>query len=81
MLILTENDELHEICQRLLNIKRVSFADMNGVLASTLVNSFLPARDNTSTVHVFNDGIQHLCGHPMFKMISVKSIPQVHLLY
>lgn len=77
MLILTENDELHQICQRLLNIKKVSFGDMNRVLANTLLNTLLPAKNSNGNAHLFDDGIQHLCSHPMLKMISVKSIPQI----
>jgi len=43
--VIFENDQLHTICSHLLNIKRVSFDDLNSLLARDLARVLLPSTE------------------------------------
>ncbi|EPY78411.1 tubulin delta chain [Camelus ferus] len=60
-LLVHENDAVHKICAKLMNIKQISFRDINQVLAHQLGI----------------DLMEDLVPHPEFKMLGVRNIPQM----
>lgn len=42
-ILVHENDTVHRICSQLLNIKNISFSDVNGVMAQQLGGVLQPA--------------------------------------
>lgn len=42
-ILVHENDAVHQICAQLLNIRHISFADVNGVIAQQLAGVLQPA--------------------------------------
>ena len=88
-IIILENDKLQSICSRLMNLKHISFKDINRVishkLASVLqpVKLFSPGQDiasykNAISVrNLLGDLIEQVCPHPEYKLMTLKSIPQM----
>lgn len=79
-LVVMENDQLHLACTKLYNIKKVAFADMNRVIAHHLAAWMLPAQESSGSIgrwRLFGDPLLHLCSHPGYKMLNVKSVPQM----
>ncbi|PRP78227.1 hypothetical protein PROFUN_13865 [Planoprotostelium fungivorum] len=85
-IMIMENDQLHTVCNKLLNIKQVSFDDMNKVIAHNVGNTLLPCHrwrpNSTDTmkrerVHFFSGIMRHLVPHTNYKMIHFKTIPQM----
>lgn len=76
-----ENDQLNLICTKLLNIKRVSFIDMNKVIAHCLSSILLPYGHSKcpsrQDVRWFAEPLSHLCSHPSYKLLNIKAVPQV----
>ncbi|XP_059163168.1 tubulin delta chain-like [Physella acuta] len=79
-LVVMENDSLHKICSQLLNIKNISFGNINKVIAhkltSVLQPSFFPqaaggARCDLGLL------LEQLVPHPQHKLLTVKNIPQM----
>jgi len=63
---------------KLLNIKKVSFWDMNKVIAQCLSSILLPSvKESGNGLSLFYDIINHLCSHPCYKLFNVKTIPQM----
>ena len=54
-LIVMENDSLHKICAQLLNIKNISFADINHVIAHKLASVLQPCQAKEGTSHTACD--------------------------
>ncbi|KAL3133475.1 hypothetical protein ABBQ38_007338 [Trebouxia sp. C0009 RCD-2024] len=85
-IMLVENSALHSTCQRLLNIERPSFTDMNAVAARALSSALLPASYRPITggtgqsgrpVTLFGDIVEKLCCHPAYRLLSLRSLPQM----
>lgn len=88
-IIILENDKLQRICSRLMNLKYISFKDINRVishkLASVLqpVKLFSPGQDTASyknaisVRNLLGDLIEQVCPHPEYKLMTLKSIPQM----
>ena len=88
-IIILENDKLQSICSRLMNLKHISFKDINKVishkLASVLqpVKLFSPGQDPAyykqaiSVTNLLGDLIEQVCPHPDYKLVTLKNIPQM----
>ncbi|DBB09490.1 hypothetical protein WJX82_001857 [Trebouxia sp. C0006] len=85
-IILMENSALHTACQRLLNIQRPSFNDLNGVAARSITSSLLPAcyrpaaggtSQQGKQVTLFGDIIEKVCCHPAYRLLSLRALPQM----
>ncbi|KAJ0392878.1 hypothetical protein P43SY_001897 [Pythium insidiosum] len=72
--IVLQNDVANEICRRLLQIARPSFDEMNHVLATQLAAALLPL---DATRDVAGALCEQLCTHPGFKLLDIKTIPQI----
>ena len=92
-IIVLYNDQLHKTCSHLLKLKHISFSDMNNVASHGLASILQPAvpMDCYSNPQ-FSKGIGEpylysmcslsevvasLCPHPQYKLITLKSIPQM----
>lgn len=80
-LLIHENDAVHKICAKRMNIKQISFRDLNQVLAHQLGSVFQPTYSEDSSFHYrrnpLGDLMEHLVPHPEFKMLGVRNIPQM----
>lgn len=80
-LLIHENDAVHKICAKRMNIKQISFRDLNRVLAHQLGSVFQPTHSEDSSFHYcrnpLGDLMEHLVPHPEFKMLGVRNIPQM----
>ncbi|XP_028320705.1 tubulin delta chain isoform X2 [Gouania willdenowi] len=80
-IVVHENDTVHKICSQLLNIKHISFSDVNRVIAQQLGGILQPAF--TTHSHGFysrspiDELVSSLACHPEYKLLSVSSIPQM----
>ncbi|KAL0973268.1 hypothetical protein UPYG_G00201240 [Umbra pygmaea] len=80
-ILVHENDTVHKICARLMNIKNISFGDINKVIAHQLGSVLQPALTGDSQ-GVYNKNpigelMSGLVCHPEYKLLSVCNIPQV----
>ncbi|DBA74318.1 TPA: hypothetical protein ACH3X1_011092 [Trebouxia sp. C0004] len=85
-IILMENSALHTACQRLLNIQRPSFNDLNGVAARSIASSLLPAcyrpaaggtSQQGKQITLFGDVVEKVCCHPAYRLLSLRALPQM----
>ncbi|EHB17758.1 Tubulin delta chain [Heterocephalus glaber] len=80
-LLIHENDTIHKICAKLMNIKQISFGDINQVLAHQLGSVFQPTYSVEGSFHYrrnpLGDLMENLVPHPEFKMLGVRNIPQM----
>ncbi|XP_059762486.1 tubulin delta chain isoform X2 [Balaenoptera ricei] len=80
-LLIHENDAVHKICAKLMNIKQISFRDINQVLAHQLGSVFQPTYSGEGSFHYrrnpLGDLMENLVPHPEFKMLGVRNIPQM----
>uniref|UniRef100_A0A0D9R0P5 Tubulin delta chain n=1 Tax=Chlorocebus sabaeus TaxID=60711 RepID=A0A0D9R0P5_CHLSB len=80
-LLVHENDAVHKICAKLMNIKQISFSDINQVLAHQLGSVFQPTYSAESSFHYrrnpLGDLMEHLVPHPEFKMLSIRNVPHM----
>nr|KAF6309402.1 tubulin delta 1 [Pipistrellus kuhlii] len=80
-LLVHENDALHKICAKLMNIKQISFRDINQVLAHQLGSVFQPTYSEEGSSHYrrnpLGDLMENLVSHPEFKLLGVRNIPQM----
>ncbi|XP_037667809.1 tubulin delta chain-like [Choloepus didactylus] len=64
-----------------MNIKQISFGDMNQVLAHQLGSVFQPTYSAEGSFHYrrnpLGDLMENLVPHPEFKMLSIRNIPQM----
>ncbi|XP_069003701.1 tubulin delta chain isoform X1 [Embiotoca jacksoni] len=76
-----ENDTVHRICSRLLNIKHISVSDINGVIAHQLGSVLQPALTADShgvySRNPLGELVSALACHPEYKLLSVCTIPQM----
>ncbi|CAL8350938.1 unnamed protein product [Lota lota] len=80
-ILVHENDTVHRICAQLLNIKHISFGDVNRVIAHQLASVLQPALTTDSygvySRNPLGELVSSLACHPEYKLLSVCSIPQV----
>lgn len=80
-LLIHENDAVHKICAKQMNIKQISFRDLNQVLAHQLGSVFQPTYSEDGSFPYRRDPLgdlmEHLVPHPEFKMLGVRNIPQM----
>ncbi|XP_006899505.1 PREDICTED: tubulin delta chain isoform X1 [Elephantulus edwardii] len=80
-LLFQENDTIHKICAKLMNIRQISFSDINQVLAHQLGSIFQPTYSAEDSLHYrrnpLGDLMENLVPHPEFKMLGVRNIPQI----
>ncbi|XP_005394031.1 PREDICTED: tubulin delta chain isoform X1 [Chinchilla lanigera] len=80
-LLVHENDAVHKICAKLMSTKQISFRDINQVLAHQLGSVFQPTHSAECSFHYrtnpLGDLMEHLVPHPEFKMLGVRTIPQM----
>jgi len=92
-IIILYNDQLHKTCSQLLKLKHISFANMNNVASHGLASILQPAVPlNCYKDPLFSKGasepflysmcslseaVTSLCPHPQYKLLSLKSIPQM----
>ena len=92
-IIVLYNDQLHKTCSHLLKLKHISFSNMNNVASHALASILQPSvpYDCYSNAQ-FSKGISEpylysmcslsevvasLCPHPQYKLLTLKSIPQM----
>ncbi|XP_054858058.1 tubulin delta chain isoform X2 [Eublepharis macularius] len=80
-LLVHENDAIHKICAQLMNIKQISFQDVNQVIAHQLGSIFQPAYSSDGASQYsrspLGDLMEALVPHPEFKMLGLRNIPQM----
>ncbi|XP_075051402.1 tubulin delta chain [Mixophyes fleayi] len=80
-LLVHENDVIHKVCSQLMNIKQISFQDVNKVIAHQLGSVFQPAYTADGTSHYSRNPLgelmECLVPHPEFKMLGLRNIPQM----
>ncbi|XP_022530066.1 tubulin delta chain isoform X1 [Astyanax mexicanus] len=80
-LVVHENDTVHKICSRLMNIKHISIGDINKVIAHQLGSVLQPAYTGDSPSNYSRNPIGELLSslvcHPEYKLLSLCNIPQM----
>ncbi|XP_051850083.1 tubulin delta chain isoform X1 [Antechinus flavipes] len=80
-LLVHENDVVHKICAKLMNIKQISFRDINQVIAHQLGSIFQPTYSSEGSFqyrrNLLGDLMTSLVPHPEFKMLGLRNIPQM----
>lgn len=80
-LVVHENDTVHRICERLLNMKNITFSDVNRVVAHQLGSVLQPALSTDShgaySRNPLGELVSALACHPEYKLLSVCTIPQM----
>nr|XP_054503000.1 tubulin delta chain [Agelaius phoeniceus] len=80
-LLVHENDVIHKICAQLMNIKQISFRDVNQVIAHQLGSVFQPAHPTGGgsgySRNPLGDLMETLVPHPEFRMLGLRNIPQM----
>ncbi|XP_042197921.1 tubulin delta chain isoform X1 [Callorhinchus milii] len=80
-LLIHENDTIHKICSQLLNIKQISFTDVNKVIAHQLGSILQPVCTGLCLTEYsrspLGDLMETLVTHPEYKLLSAMSIPQM----
>ncbi|KAG7479006.1 tubulin delta chain [Solea senegalensis] len=80
-ILVHENDTVHRICSQLLNIKHISFSDVNRVIAHQLGSVLQPALTADShgvySRNPLGELVSSLACHPEYKLLSVCTIPQM----
>ena len=77
-LIVFENDQLHEICTRIIESKKVSFDDLNNLISHKLASILQPAYKNNTNENFLNEIITDLCANPDYKLLTVNNVPQIN---
>lgn len=87
--VILENDKLQNICSRLMNLKHISFKDINKVISHKLASVLQPVKlfsqgqdagfykHATSVRNLLGDLIEQVCPHPEYKLMTLKNIPQM----
>lgn len=80
-LIIMENDHIQKICSQLLNIKKISFRDINKVITHKLASILQPVSldkyPGYSCQNTLGELMEHLVPHSDYKLLTVKNIPQM----
>lgn len=89
-LILVENDEAQLACTKLLNLKRPSLEDMNGVISKQLASVFFPvinSKEEVLPVTLLSKGfnlmasMEEILANPLYKLLKIYSTPEVLSFY
>ncbi|XP_069471207.1 tubulin delta chain isoform X2 [Ambystoma mexicanum] len=80
-LLIHENDIVHKICAQLMNIKQISFRDVNKVIAHQLGSVLQPTYSSEGATQYsrspLGDLMERLVPHPEFKLLGLRNIPQM----
>ncbi|NP_001081147.1 tubulin delta 1 L homeolog [Xenopus laevis] len=80
-LLVHENDIIHKVCSQLMNIKQISFRDVNKVIAHQLGSIFQPVYTSETAQHYCRNPLvelmECLVPHPEYKMLGLRNIPQM----
>uniref|UniRef100_A0A8C6SLI5 Tubulin delta chain n=1 Tax=Neogobius melanostomus TaxID=47308 RepID=A0A8C6SLI5_9GOBI len=80
-IVVHENDTVHRICGQLLNIKNITFNDVNRVIAHQLGSVLQPALSadsyGTYSRNPLGELVSALSCHPEYKLLSICTIPQM----
>ncbi|KAM4047788.1 tubulin delta chain isoform 1-T2 [Anomaloglossus baeobatrachus] len=80
-LLVHENDIIHKVCSQRMNIKQISFRDVNKVIAHQLGSVFQPVYTADGASHYSRNPLgelmESLVPHPEFKMLGLRNIPQM----
>ncbi|XP_029372833.1 tubulin delta chain isoform X3 [Echeneis naucrates] len=80
-ILVHENDMVHKICSQLLNIKHISFSDVNRVIAHQMGSVLQPSLSADShgdySRNPLGELVSTLACHPEYKLLSVCTIPQM----
>ncbi|XP_061576251.1 tubulin delta chain [Cololabis saira] len=80
-ILVHENDTVHRVCSQLLNIKQISFSDINRVIAhqlgSVLQPALTPDSHGVCSRNPIGELVSALACHPEYKLLSACSIPQM----
>ncbi|KAF5292120.1 hypothetical protein FQA39_LY14075 [Lamprigera yunnana] len=71
-IFLYENDIVHRMCSKYLSLSKISFDDINGIIAQQLATTFQPLGDATTW-----NVIKNLSSHPNYKLIQIRSAPHI----
>lgn len=76
-ILLFENEVAHYICTNLMSIPHPSLNDINSAIINSIISAILPKTDiSTKTYVSVAEDLLHLCSHPAYKFLSVKTVPQ-----
>ncbi|XP_018614256.2 tubulin delta chain isoform X2 [Scleropages formosus] len=80
-ILVHENDTVHKICAKLMNIKHISFCDVNKIIAHQLGSMLQPA-DTVGTLGHYTRNpvgelLKNLVCHSEYKLLSLSTIPQM----
>ncbi|TRZ02281.1 hypothetical protein DNTS_003177 [Danionella cerebrum] len=80
-ILVHENDTVHQICSRLMNITHISITDVNKVMAHQLASILQPAHTAHSggqyCRNPLGELLTSLVCHPEYKLLSLCNIPQM----
>ncbi|XP_068934282.1 tubulin delta chain isoform X4 [Petaurus breviceps papuanus] len=80
-LLVHENDVVHKICAKLMNIKQISFRDVNQVIAHQVGSVLQPTYSSGDSFQYrrnpLGDLMASLVPHPEFKILGLRNIPQM----
>ncbi|RXM95010.1 Tubulin delta chain [Acipenser ruthenus] len=79
-ILVHENDTVHKICAQLMNIKQISFKDVNKVIAHQLGSVLQPAYTEGASEYNRNplgDLMKSMVCHPEYKLLGLRNIPQM----
>jgi len=79
-MIVFQNDDVLNICEKLLDIKKPDFHSMNKVISHMLKSVLLPTtitQHYTTTNYLLQEIKRNLLLDPTYKLLNIKSVPQV----
>ena len=91
-LIVFENDNLHQICKRLIKTAsatthgrasnkshtEVTFNDLNNLIAHKLASVLQPCLNEFKQTNFLNEIVNDLCPSNDFKLLSLNNVPQLN---
>ena len=82
-LIVFENDNLHQICKRLIKNSskaknEVTFDDLNSLIGHKLASVLQPCLSEFNQTNYLNEIITDLCPSNDFKLLSLNNVPQMN---
>lgn len=77
--IIFQNDHLHSMLTSYQDIKNVEFTALNRLIAEQVGSVMQPVLDHNGTTKrlKFSELTCHLCAHPNYKLLSIRTAPQV----
>uniref|UniRef100_A0A8C5LX69 Tubulin delta chain n=1 Tax=Leptobrachium leishanense TaxID=445787 RepID=A0A8C5LX69_9ANUR len=80
-MLVHENDIVHKICSQQMNVKQISFQDVNKVIAHQLGSVLQPAYTSEGATRYSRNPLgelmESLVPHPEFKILGLRNIPQM----